>query len=59
MDTNVMDTNVTTLTATPAMATVIIEPENLSRMMISFCLAVPATMGSPIKTQTFAHGSVF
>ena len=30
----------TALTAAAAMATVIIEPENLSRMMVSFCLAV-------------------
>src|SRR5438128_1935366 len=44
-----MDTEMKTLTAAPAMATVIIEPENLSRMMASFCPAVPNCNGIPMK----------
>jgi len=34
----VVDIEMMPLTATPAMATVIMEAENLSRMMVSFCL---------------------
>jgi hypothetical protein len=36
-----------TLTAARAMATVIIEPENISRMMVSFSVS-----GYPLKRQT-------
>jgi hypothetical protein len=42
----VMDTEMTALTAAPAMATVIID-ENLSRMMVPFCLAVCYWNGIP------------
>jgi len=35
-----MDAEMKTPTAAPAMATVVIEPENLPRMMVSFCPAV-------------------
>jgi hypothetical protein len=41
------------------MATVIIEPENLSRMMVSFCPAVSHCNGILHETQTGADGSVF
>jgi hypothetical protein len=34
----VVDIEMMPLTASPAMATVIMEAENLSRMMVSFCL---------------------
>jgi hypothetical protein len=44
-----MDTEMTALTAAPAIATVIIEPENLSRMMASFCPAMPYGYGVPMK----------
>jgi len=54
MDTNVMDTNMTRLTATPATATVIVEPENLSRMMISFALQCLLQRDLPMKTKRFA-----
>jgi hypothetical protein len=36
----VMDTGMTALPAAAAMVTIIIKSENLSRMMVSFCLAV-------------------
>ena len=49
----------TTLTAAPATAIVIIEPENLSRMMISFCPAVSCCNGIPHETQISAYGSFF
>jgi hypothetical protein len=44
-----MDTEMTTLTAAPAMAIHIIEPENFSRMMASFCPALPYCNGIPMK----------
>jgi hypothetical protein len=53
-----MDTEMTTLTAAPAIATVIIEPENLSRMMASFCPALPYCNGIPHETKQ-VDGSVF
>src|SRR5947207_2322774 len=53
-----MDTEMTTLTAAPAMATDIIEPENLSRMMASFCPTV-LLQRNPHETQTSADDSVF
>jgi hypothetical protein len=40
--------------AAPAMATVIIEPENISRMMVSFSVS-----GFPIKRQTGGDCSIF
>jgi hypothetical protein len=39
-----METEVTTLTAAAAMATVIVEPENLSRMLASLCRCSYAAM---------------
>jgi hypothetical protein len=49
-----MDTEMTTPIATPTMATVIIEPENLSRMMASFCSAMPYGNGIPVNPD--GHG---
>jgi hypothetical protein len=37
-DARVIGAEMTTLPAATAMATLVIEPENFSRMMISFCL---------------------
>jgi hypothetical protein len=51
-----MDTEMTALTAAPAMATAIVEPDNLSRMMVSSCLAVCDRDRIP---QTVVNGSVF
>jgi hypothetical protein len=50
-DAPVMGTETTAPMAVPAMATVIIEPESLSRMMASFCLAVPDCNGIPVKSE--------
>src|SRR5262249_15487337 len=47
-DDRVMDADTTTPTAAPATATVIIEPENFSRMMASFCPAIPYGNGFPM-----------
>jgi hypothetical protein len=42
-----METEMPALTAAPAMATAIIEPENLSRMMVSFALQCLTATGIP------------
>src|SRR5229473_1331333 len=44
-----MDSEVTTPTAATAIATAIIEPENLSRMMVSLCPAASYCGGIPMK----------
>jgi hypothetical protein len=49
-----MDTAIAALKAVAAMATVIIEPENLSRMMISLCLAMRSCTGSCSTPAKFA-----
>jgi hypothetical protein len=42
-----MDTEMTTPTAAPAIVSVVVEPENLSRMMASFCLRCATAKASP------------
>jgi hypothetical protein len=56
-----MDTDRTAATAAPATAIVVIEPENLSRMMmVSFALrrlAATESLDISREIQTFVHGS--
>src|SRR5258706_15418707 len=57
-DIGVTDAAMTALTAAAAMATVIVELKNLSRMMVSFCPAV-CYCNIPQRTQTLRMVAVF